>query len=98
MAINMIEIVDSLYCLRLRKPTISAAGPASLFRHNGEQETPTKVSRLERTTGILNPWTFPYLSLSVRLLFHLACNLTTDRDVHVFFSPSTLVNNMLHFI
>jgi hypothetical protein len=36
MAINMIEIVDSLYCLGLRKPHISEAGSASVFRYNRE--------------------------------------------------------------
>jgi len=88
MAINMIETVDTLYCLRLRKPHISGAGSASVFRHNRERETLTMVGQLERTTSILNPWTFPSLSLSWRLLFHLACNLTTDRDVHVFSPPT----------
>jgi hypothetical protein len=66
MAINMTEIVDTLYCLGLRKPHISEAGSASVFRHNRGRETPTMVGQLERTTGILNPWTF-LLSLSLSL-------------------------------
>jgi hypothetical protein len=66
MAINMTEIVDTLYRLGLRKPHISEAGSASVFRHNRERETPTMVGQLERTTSILNPWKLSFsLSLSL---------------------------------
>jgi hypothetical protein len=63
MAINTIEIVNTLYSLRLRKPHISEAGSASVFRHNRERKTPAMVGQLERTTDILNHWTFPSFSL-----------------------------------
>lgn len=98
MAINMTEIVDALYCLGLRKPHFSEAGSVSVFRHNTERENRTIVGCLERTTGILYPCTFPSLFLSLGILFHLACNLTTDRDVHVLFFSQHTGDNMLYFI
>jgi len=45
MAINIIEIVDTFYYLRLRKPHISEAESASVFRHNTERETPNMVGQ-----------------------------------------------------